>query len=79
MFNWKVRYLDCCGACSIYEVEEEYRAWTPYGVWRKFLAAHPRLPTGYTDRSHFTNFVGFCKMVEFDDTALRRKNHDSND
>lgn len=53
MFKWKITYLDCCGVMSVYEKEEYYTAWTSYGAFRKFIKAHPNLPTGYTDASRF--------------------------
>lgn len=65
MFNWKVRYLNCCGASTVYEVEENYTAWTKWGVWNKFWKAHDTLPTSYTDPSHFQSYFAFRKLVTF--------------
>lgn len=66
MFKWKVTYLTCFGAMSVYEEEEFYTAWTKYGVYKKFHKKHrSNLPDDYTDRTHFKSFYAMRKMISF--------------
>lgn len=65
MFYWKLTYLTCFGVMSVYDEIECYKSWTKRGVYSQFKERYGQnLPDDYTDRSHFTSYRHFKRMVE---------------
>jgi hypothetical protein len=60
MFKYNIEYLTCFGAMTINTKYFNCKAWTPFGVWKKFLK-ETKDEDHYSSREYRNSFLRVLK------------------